>query len=320
MTCLLCCTLLICIPIYMATENLILSLILSFGLFGLACYIFGKAGTDAIEKKETDYYDSLNLNPTKEIHCTASNYDVYSVNLLHTEKELVIVNKTAKNVIRIKYQDIIRCDVQQDNSTIMESSAGNALAGGILFGATGAIIGAASKSSRDVCSNLSIRIITNEILSPAVTIPLIQSNVNRQSVTYRNLIQFADEVYSTIVAIIHENNRLQMVPQSYNMFSQVQNPMSVPPTNMPTIDTPNKVEQANDNKPNQNVQMLPGQYGQTPFSAPSYDTNDLSFAHLPDLSNQYQNSPQVNYPNRRTTKSYQWNYTDSSKLNQNNNK
>ena len=173
--------------------------------------------------KEIDFYDSLKLHPEKEFRCETTNGDIYSINLLHSERKLVIVNITAKNVIRLNYRDILKCDVQQDNSTITESSAGAALTGLVFFGVEGAIVGASSKSSKNICSNLSIRIITNEILNPNIIITLIHSSINRQSTAYRKLIQFADEIYSTIMAIIGDNYQRQMAIPSYNVFSQPMN-------------------------------------------------------------------------------------------------
>lgn len=324
MSCLLCCTLLICIPIYMATENLILSLILSFGIFGIVCLIFGKTATDAVEKKETDYYESLNLHPTREIHCTASNYDVYSVNILHDERKLVIVNKTAKYFSEIKFQDILRCDVQQDNSTIMESSSGNAMAGAILFGATGAIIGAASKNSKDICNNLSIRIITKDILNPTVVIPLIQNNliqnnINRQSTTYRNLIQFADEVYSTIVAIIYDNQQSQLTAFSSrnDILTNQQESVALQSAFYSDPKVPNQVSQHRGENQIEPFQALPSQSTQTPFYGQLHNGLSSNDAFIPDLSAQAPINNRGSYPMKKTP-TFRWNSSENTSSNQNN--
>ena len=211
MSCFLTCVILLGIFLFYITGNFTVSVIISFILCCCVClYYWVKSIEQEGEKasEEQEFYESLNLYPDKEFRFTATNKWTHSINLFNSYRKIVIANLTEKFVISLDYQNIVQCVVQQDNSTVTESSAGNALTGAILAGTTGAIIGAASHSTKDVCSLLSVRIITNNVLNPSIVISLINNQINRNSSEYQFLLGQANAIYATLTAIIHENNRM----------------------------------------------------------------------------------------------------------------
>lgn len=83
----------------------------------------------------------------------------------------------------------------------------------------GAIVGATTRKSKNIVSNLSIRIVTNELDEPLYNLELITQQIDINNPMYANLyklaMQFANNVYATIQAIINDNN-------SNNKFQNIQ--------------------------------------------------------------------------------------------------
>lgn len=75
----------------------------------------------------------------------------------------------------------------------------------------GAIVGANTRKSKNIVSNLSIRIVTNEIDNPLYSLDLITNQIDINKPLYANfykvVLEFANNVYATIQAIINENNK-----------------------------------------------------------------------------------------------------------------
>ena len=105
----------------------------------------------------------------------------------------------------IKFSDLIRCETIQDNSTIFSGGIGRAVIGGILAGGAGAVVGATTRSSQNVVSDMRINIITNNIAEPLLTIKLIDSQVERNSPIFKQVIEFAEKVQATMESIINQN-------------------------------------------------------------------------------------------------------------------
>lgn len=83
----------------------------------------------------------------------------------------------------------------------------------------GAIVGSTTRKSKNIVSNLSVRIVTNELDEPLYNLELITHQIDINNPMYANLyklaMQFANNVYATIQAIINDNN-------SNNKFQTIQ--------------------------------------------------------------------------------------------------
>lgn len=88
---------------------------------------------------------------------------------------------------------------------------------------TGAIVGANTRKSKNIVSNLSVRIVTNNIDSPLYTLDLITHQIDINKPLYANLykvaMEFANNIYATVQAIINDNNNTNISETRQNSIS-----------------------------------------------------------------------------------------------------
>lgn len=120
--------------------------------------------------------------------------------LLYKAATATDLNQTYKT---IPFRSIVDCELTEDNVTVMKGGLGRAAVGAVVAGEAGAIIGAATRSSSNMVNTISIRIITNDILNPYHPIIILDRPIERKGIEYAKKYQLAQEIYSTIVAIIH---------------------------------------------------------------------------------------------------------------------
>lgn len=100
-----------------------------------------------------------------------------------------------------KYSDILKYELFQNDALIETSGkGGNALIGGVLFGATGAIIGAniGKKRSTKIINSLKIKITLNNLQTPSLFINCISSPLSMNSQLYQSRIEIAQKILSTL--------------------------------------------------------------------------------------------------------------------------
>lgn len=88
---------------------------------------------------------------------------------------------------------------------------------------TGAIVGANTRKSKNIVSNLSVRIVTNNIDNPLYTLDLITHQIDINKPLYANLynvaMEFANNIYATVQAIINDNNNTNISETRQNSIS-----------------------------------------------------------------------------------------------------
>lgn len=101
------------------------------------------------------------------------------------------------------YSDIVAFELLENGSSITKGGLGGAVAGGLLFGGVGAIVGGITggKKSNGVCNSLKIKITINNISNPAVYINLINTQTKTDSFTYKTLYKSAQDALSTLQII-----------------------------------------------------------------------------------------------------------------------
>lgn len=116
------------------------------------------------------------------------------------------------------YSDIIDFELLEDEESITKGGLGRAVAGGLLFGGVGAVVGGVTghKKSKPVCNSLKIKITINDINSPTAYINLIKTATKKDSFTYKALYNSAQEVLSTLQLIC---NNLEPQNDSQNCES-----------------------------------------------------------------------------------------------------
>lgn len=102
----------------------------------------------------------------------------------------------------IKSEDLIDCRISVDDEIL--GGSGGALAGAVLFGTTGAIVG--STTGKKNVTRLTLNIVTADVRNPAVRIDLIKTPIETNSASCRSAIEFAENAQASIAAIINSRN------------------------------------------------------------------------------------------------------------------
>ena len=105
----------------------------------------------------------------------------------------------------IPFSTVTGCDLIEDQSTVLSGGVGRAVAGAVIAGGVGAVVGAATRKSNDVTNQMSLQIYTKEVLNPLYEIIIIDHQVMRDSNEYKELLQKAQKICATIDAIVKQS-------------------------------------------------------------------------------------------------------------------
>lgn len=120
-------------------------------------------------------------------------------------------NKTWRifNTMQIHhYDEIVDFELLEDGESVIKGGGiGKAIAGGVLFGGTGAIVGAATakRKSKSVCTSMMIKIVLNDMKSPVAYIKLIGSATKKDSGAYKTKQKNAHEILSILQLMCNEH-------------------------------------------------------------------------------------------------------------------
>lgn len=105
------------------------------------------------------------------------------------------------------FDDLIDYELIVDKSSIKKSGLGSAVAGGLLFGGVGAIVGgAAGKKSLDAISSLKIRISTKDEMFNSLIISLLTAKTKKGSFTYNVTMDVSQKLISALDMIESEKS------------------------------------------------------------------------------------------------------------------
>lgn len=182
-----------------------------FGIIAIICLFFPikkiiiKIKSNNKEKKE-EQQKIKEYEEKRGIVKISSN-----VSLIEKEK-IIILNKNEYH-----FEDIIGCELIEDGNSITsisskkKSSLGKAVAGGVLFGGVGAIIGGTSGKTKSTaietnyCNNLKLKITINNLSNPCEFIEFINRQTNKQSLKYKQFYEEAQKIIS-VIDIVCKNN------------------------------------------------------------------------------------------------------------------
>ncbi|MEG2786393.1 MAG: zinc ribbon domain-containing protein [Romboutsia sp.] len=110
-----------------------------------------------------------------------------------------------------KFEDIINYELLVDESSIASGGLGRAIAGGVLFGGAGAIVGGVTgkKRAKGVIESMKIKITVNDLQYPTVYIKLITATTKVDSWTYRKVEKQAQECLSVLDLLVNKFAREQ---------------------------------------------------------------------------------------------------------------
>lgn len=104
------------------------------------------------------------------------------------------------------YKDVVGVELIEDGRTLNKGGIGRALVGGVLLGSTGAIVGAVTRKSKDVCKCLRVKVTTRNMNDPAIFITLISKSTKKDSAAYKSAYQKAQECVSAFQLICDRNS------------------------------------------------------------------------------------------------------------------
>lgn len=156
-----------------------------------------KSGANEIDKilEERDFNISQKVNYGNKFQV--------DVDIIH-KKVAVGMTYPSVNVTFLDFNQIIDCKIIENSNVISGGGVGRAVAGGVIAGGVGAIVGANTKKSSTMLNNFSIDIITNDINNSVVRLKMIDSpiDINTYGNIYRDIIRFSNDVYALIQSVI----------------------------------------------------------------------------------------------------------------------
>lgn len=115
-----------------------------------------------------------------------------------------------KNPKIYKYSDIVDFELLEDGESITKGGLGRAVAGGVLFGGIGAVVGGVTggKKSKSICTSLKIKITVNDINNPVVYLKLLGAETKKNSFIYKTACNSAQECLS-VLQLINNSQEVQ---------------------------------------------------------------------------------------------------------------
>lgn len=106
--------------------------------------------------------------------------------------------------VTIPFNSIVDCELIENGGVIAQGGVGRAIVGGVLAGGAGAVVGAATRKSHDIVSELSVRIVTKDVLNPMINLTIMRPGSNMKRSECTEYLTKAREIYSTITSIMNQ--------------------------------------------------------------------------------------------------------------------
>lgn len=131
-----------------------------------------------------------NFKPTKKVGMLSFNDDT----------QAFIITKSKKNQDLYYYEQIVDFELLEDGETITKDGLGRAVAGGLLLGGVGAIVGGITggKKSKGVCNSLQIKITFRNNPRQTEYVSFISSETKKDGFFYRTAYQLAQDTLSAL--------------------------------------------------------------------------------------------------------------------------
>ena len=176
-------------------------------IFGVVSTIKVEQNSKEVEKKKQQDRDKANeklieeLRPDKVIRSDVvlGNVAIYISNF---RKQVLFINLISDIRVTYYFDDLIECSIEEDGVTIESGGVGRAIVGGVLAGGVGAVVGAATRSSKPTALSLSVRLVTRNLNNPLYIMSIIKEPINRDTPEYRYRKRLAEEIYATMISII----------------------------------------------------------------------------------------------------------------------
>lgn len=106
----------------------------------------------------------------------------------------------------VRYNEIVAFDLLEDGDSVSQGGLGRAVAGGLLFGPVGAIVGGSTgkKRTKSTCKSMQIELTLSNPSRPTLYVKLITAETKTDSFSYRMSFEHAQEILSKLQAITNE--------------------------------------------------------------------------------------------------------------------
>lgn len=141
----------------------------------------------------------------RQYHATKTVKNYLSVDERH-QTWAPLGSKDYKNTI-FRYSDLVGAEVLQNNEQVTSGSLGSVVAGGLLTGGVGAILGGVvgPKTTKEVCSSLQIKLALKSMQRPVVYIDFISTTTKKSDPLYKKAVQRVDECMAILTNILEAN-------------------------------------------------------------------------------------------------------------------
>ena len=159
----------------------------------------GAAIKEIIAIKERNQSLIANFKPTKKVGIISFDDNTQSF----------VIFKSKKNQDLYYYNQIVDFELQEDGESIAKGGLGRAVAGGLLFGGVGAIVGGVTggKKTKSVCKSLKIKITFRNNPRQTEYIPFITTETKTGGFIYKTAYQSAQDTLSALqIAVDMVNN------------------------------------------------------------------------------------------------------------------
>ena len=105
------------------------------------------------------------------------------------------------------YSNLLDYELLEDGKSVTKGGIGRAVAGGLLFGGVGAVVGGITgKKTKNMCDSMKIRITIKNSFTDTAFIPLIMLETKTDSLAYRTAQSTAQSCISALEIILDEIN------------------------------------------------------------------------------------------------------------------
>ena len=163
-----------------------------------------KKKIDGIINSEQNNDNKLFFNPELTKECFSYNNENFAISINVLEKKLFIA-LDERHIYN--FENIINVEIEIDGNSVASPSLGGAIAGGLLFGGAGAIVGSSAKTINKQIKDICLKIFIDDLNNPYHRLvfftseTFIPSNHESISVPQKNI----NEWYARLLNIIDKN-------------------------------------------------------------------------------------------------------------------
>lgn len=168
-------------------------------IIGIIRYAANSSNRTNEKNSQDRQISSKNITKTADYSYTNSNQTASARFVVDNQHEKIHVASASNLLIDIPFSEIIGCETFSDNQTC--GGVGRAIAGGILAGGVGAIVG--SNTAKSKITSYYVLIYRDNISRPQVRLDLIVDPTNISSMEYKNAVSFSNDVSASIKAILN---------------------------------------------------------------------------------------------------------------------